>query len=250
MSDGEPRVWVITGAASGLGRSLASLLAVDGARGVRVDRDRVGGQRAADELASAGGKAEFEHVDVGNADDVEAMAGRIRARHGVVNVLVNNAGIALREGSVATMTLKQWDLTIRVNLTSVYLVSHALIPLMPRGSSIVNISTTGAMRAVPGTDAYIAAKGGVIAVSKAMAVSLADLEIRVNVVCPGVVLTDEVASRTDDPRVQAMLARSGVPQGRGFGRPDEFSSVVRFLASQDASYVNGATIVVDGGALS
>jgi len=105
------------------------------------------------------------------------------------------------------------------------------------------------MRAVPGTDAYLAAKGGVIALSKAMAVSLGELNIRVNVVCPGVVLTDEVASRTDDPRVQAMLARSGTPQGRGFGQPDEFASVVRFLCSADASYVNGATIVVDGGAL-
>jgi NAD(P)-dependent dehydrogenase (short-subunit alcohol dehydrogenase family) len=249
VSNGSGRVCVVTGAANGLGRALAAVFAGDGDRVVVVDRDAENGPRVVGELNAAGGDASFEHADVGDADAVESMAERIRTHFARVDVLVNNAGVALREGSVASMSLKQWELSIKVNLTSVYLVSHALIPIMPPGSAIVNVSTTGAMRAVPGTDAYLAAKGGVIALSKAMAVSLGELNIRVNVVCPGVVLTDEVASRTDDPRVQAMLARSGTPQGRGFGQPDEFASVVRFLCSADASYVNGATIVVDGGAL-
>jgi len=250
VSEREGRVCVVTGAAAGLGRATAELFAADGERVVVVDRDTSRGEATVADIRSAGGDAHFEHADVGDADGVAALAERVGARYEQVDVLVNNAGIALREGSVATLSLKHWDLTIRVNLTSVYLVSHALIPLMPQGSSIVNVSTTGALRAVPGTDAYLAAKGGVISLSKAMAVSLGELGIRVNVVCPGVVLTDEVAARTDDPRVQAMVARAGAPPGRGFGEPAEFASVVRFLCSSAASYVNGSVIPVDGGGLS
>ena len=244
------RVCVVTGGAVGLGRAIADAFVRDGERVVIVDRDAARAAQTVDELRAGGGDVHVEVADVGDADAVDALARRIGDRFDAVDALVNNAGVALREGSVATMSLKQWDLSIRVNLTSVFLVSHALIPMMLAGSSIVNVATTGAMRAVPGTDAYLAAKGGVIALSKAMAVSLADLGIRVNVVCPGVVLTSEVASRTDDPRVQAMMARSGLPQGRDFGQPAEFASVVRFLCSREASYVNGASIVVDGGALS
>ena len=250
VSDGTDRVAVVTGGAAGLGLATAELLARHGQRVVVVDRDAERGRAAVADLVESDLPVWFEHADVGDAASVEALAARLRDGVGRVDALVNNAGIAMREGSVATLTLKQWELTIRVNLTSVYLMSHALIPLMPSGSSIVNVSTTGALRAVSGTDAYLAAKGGVISLSKAMAVSLGDLGIRVNVVCPGVVLTDEVAGRTDDPRVQAMLARSGAPQGRDFGTPSEFASVVRFLLSDDASYVNGTTLSVDGGALS
>ncbi len=249
MTATPPRVCVVTGAAAGLGRATAERFAADGDHVVVVDRDARGGEEAVAAIDGFGGRASFEHADVGDADDVTAMAGHIGDRFQRVDALVNNAGLALREGSVATLSPKQWELTIRVNLTSVYLVSHALIPLMPRGSAIVNVSTTGALRAVPGTDAYLAAKGGVISLSKAMAVSLGEHGIRVNVVCPGVVLTDEVGSRLDDPRVRAMMARAGEPAGRGFGTPEEFAAVVRFLCSPEASYVNGAVVPVDGGSL-
>jgi NAD(P)-dependent dehydrogenase (short-subunit alcohol dehydrogenase family) len=154
----------------------------------------------------------------------------------------------MREGSVVDMTRKAWDLTIAVNLTSVFLVSRHLVPLMPRGGVVLNVSTNGAVHAVPGTDAYVAAKGGVIALSKAMALSLADRGIRVNVVSPGVFLTEEVAGRLEDPRVQAMLER-GRPAGRGFAEPEEFASVVAFLCSDAAGYVNATNLVVDGGAV-
>ena len=241
-------VCVVTGAAAGLGRSAAELFAGEGARVVIVDRDATRGEATAGEIAASGADAWFEHADVSDGTAVDELAERLRVRAGGVDVLVNNAGIALREGSVADLTRKQWDLTIAVNLTSVYLMSHALLPLMPSGSSIVNVSTTGALRAVPGTDAYLAAKGGVIALSKAMAVSLADRGIRVNVVCPGMVLTDEVAGRLGDPRVEAMLDRAGRPMGRDFGQPSEFASVVKFLVSPDSAYVNGTVLVVDGGA--
>lgn len=249
-SDLAGRVCVVSGAAAGLGRSAAELFATQGARVVIVDRDASRGETTAGEIAATGAESWFEHVDVSDGEAVDRLADRVRDRAGGVDVLVNNAGIAMREGGVDSLSRKQWDLTIAVNLTSVYLMSHAFIPNMAPGSSIVNVATTGAMRAVPGTDAYVAAKGGVIALSKAMAVSLADAGIRVNVVCPGMLLTEEVAGRTGDPRVEAMLDRAGRPLGRGFGQPSEFATVVGFLVSADASYVNGTVLVVDGGAMS
>ena len=124
-----------------------------------------------------------------------------------------------------------------------------LLPLMPEGSCIVNVATAGVLRSVPGTDAYLAAKGGVVSLSKAMAVSLAEQRIRVNVVCPGAVLTAEVASRAGDPRVEAMRSRLGEPLGRGLGQPEEVSSVIEFLCSPGAAYMNGAVIPIEGGSV-
>jgi NAD(P)-dependent dehydrogenase (short-subunit alcohol dehydrogenase family) len=111
---------------------------------------------------------------------------------------------------------------------------------------VVNVSTSGVLRTVSGTDAYIAAKGGVLALTKAMAVSLADRGVRVNVVCPGVFGTEEVEHRLDDPRVKTMLARTA-PVGRGYGEPGEFAATVEFLCSPAASFINAAEITVDRG---
>jgi NAD(P)-dependent dehydrogenase (short-subunit alcohol dehydrogenase family) len=235
---------VITGGAAGLGLATAEAFCRGGDTVVLVDRD---GERGHKERERLGGTAEFEQVDVSDEEAVEVLAGRIQRRHGRVDILVNNAGIAMREGDVRTLTRKQWDLTIAVNLTSVYLVSHYVVPLMPHGSCIVNVATAGVLRGVPGTDAYLAAKGGVVALSRAMAVSLADQGIRVNVVCPGAVETLEVAGRAGDPRVQAMRSRLGPPLGRGLGEPEEVSSVIEFLCSAGAAYVNGAVIPIEGG---
>jgi NAD(P)-dependent dehydrogenase (short-subunit alcohol dehydrogenase family) len=245
----EARICVVTGAAAGLGLATAEAFCGRGDTVILVDRDGQRGRTEAERLGSHLGIAEFEQVDVSDEDAVEALAGRIQLRYGRVDILVNNAGVALREGDVRTLTRTQWDLTIRVNLTSVYLMSHYLVPLMPEGSCIVNVATTGVLRSVPGTDAYLAAKGGVVSLSKAMAVSLAEQRIRVNVVCPGAVLTAEVAGRADDPRVQRMQSRLGEPLGRGLGQPEEVSSVIEFLCTPGAAYLNGAVIPVDGGSV-
>jgi len=242
------RVWVVTGGAAGLGLAVGRRAATQGERVVLVDRDEPAVQAAASAAASAGLDVVAVVTDVSREAEVEACCASILGEHGRVDVLVNNAGLALREGSVAALTPKQWQLSIAVNLTSVYLMSHGLLPGMPRGSSIVNVGTAGTIRTVPGTDAYLAAKGGVVALSKAMAVSLADRAVRVNVVCPGIVLTDEVRRRRDDPRVQAMTRRSGDPLGRDHATPDEFADVVWYLASDQAGFLNGVVLPVDGGA--
>jgi NAD(P)-dependent dehydrogenase (short-subunit alcohol dehydrogenase family) len=244
----DQRVCVVTGGAAGLGRAIAARFAAAGNATVLVDRDSDGCAATVAKLRAAGGEVAGLTADVSDEAAVTGVAAALRDRYGRVDVLVNNAGYATREGSVAEMTRKAWDLTIAVNLTGPFLMARHLIPLMPPGSVILNIGTIGAVRAVPGSDAYVAAKGGLIALSKAMALSLADRGIRVNAVNPGVVATDEVTRHMDHPRLQNMLERSR-PVGRGLGTPDEFAAVVEFLAGDGASFVNGSVVNVDGGAL-
>ena len=172
------RVCVVTGAAAGLGRSMADRFAADGCRVVLVDRDTERLAVSVSEITETGGRADGRVVDISREEQVEDLAAWLAADPGRVDVLVNNAGLALREGDVVDMTRKAWDLTMAVNLTGTFLMSRHLVPLMPPGSSIVNVATNAVHRAVPGTDAYVAAKAGVAGLTKAMAVSLADRGIR------------------------------------------------------------------------
>jgi NAD(P)-dependent dehydrogenase (short-subunit alcohol dehydrogenase family) len=246
VAETSSRVCVVTGAGAGLGAASARRFAAGGDCSIVVDRDAERAESVARSIVDGGGAAVSRHVDVANEESVIELADWLRKEHGAVDVLVNCAGLALREGSVVDMTRKAWDLTIAVNLTGTFLMCRHLVPLMAPGSVVVNVSTSGVLRTVSGTDAYIAAKGGVLALTKAMAVSLADRGVRVNVVCPGVFGTEEVEHRLDDPRVKTMLARTA-PVGRGYGEPGEFAATVEFLCSPAASFINAAEITVDGG---
>lgn len=225
---------------------MAERFIADGCHVVLVDRDSDRLRDVVSEIGEAGGRADGHVVDISNEEQVEELASWLATNPGEVNVLVNNAGIALREGNIVDMTRKAWDLTLAVNLTGTFLMSRHLAPLMPPGSSIVNVATNAIHRAVPGTDAYVAAKAGVAGLTKAMAVSLADRGIRVNAVSPGVTASEEVLSRLEDPRVKAMIDR--VPPLGEYGRPEELSAVVSFLCKDEARYINGTILPVDGGA--
>ena len=239
----EGRRIVVTGAASGIGAAVARLAAAEGAHVACFDRD---GQGAAALAASLSIPGHSEQVDVTDPDGVKrAMDSAARAL-GVIDGLVNSAGIVAL-GPVAEMSLDTWRKVIDVNLTGTFLVSQATIPFLlgASGASIVNIASAQALMPIAGSSAYAASKGGVQSLSKALAAELAP-EIRVNCVCPGLIDTPMNAglkkAPEDGPPVP--LDRYAL---RRWGKPEEIAASIIYLLSNDASYVTGATLAVDGG---
>lgn len=238
---------VITGAASGLGRATARAFAAAGRRVLVADRDGEGAAGAVAEIQAAGGVAQACCLDISHEEEVEKLAADLRRAGDTVSALVNNAGVALREGSVVEMTRKAWDLSLAVNLTGTFLMCRHLVPLMPPGSAIVNIASIVATMAMPDSDAYSASKAGVIGLSKGMAASLANRGIRVNVVSPGIIGTEIVKARKDHPVTRAMMEIAN-PLFREWGEPEDVAAAVLFLVGEGSKYITGAVLPVDGGA--
>lgn len=251
------RVAVVTGAARGIGRAVALGLAREGAAGVVIlDIRREEGQetaRLAEELGRPHAtRALFLEADVTRADQVEAAATRVREEFGRCHVLVNDAGISGRpigDGPVHQCSLEAWERVLAVNLTGVFLSSKYFVPLMlEEGGAVVNIASDDALLgSLPPneTHAYAASKGGVIALTRAMAVSYARAGIRVNAVAPGWVATPMTADLRSDPQMASRLA-GACPLNR-IASPEEIAGAVLFLASADASFVTGVLLPVEGG---
>ncbi|MFO0513911.1 MAG: SDR family NAD(P)-dependent oxidoreductase [Rhodobacterales bacterium] len=220
----------VTGAAGGIGRALAFGFSRCGARLHLVDREA-----AALDLP---GPARFWPCDLGDADQTAKLAQRL-VTQGALDVLVNNAGIFRRTQQGDRVT-KEWRETMAVNLDAAAILSADCAAAMPPGSAIVNIASTSALRASPGTAAYVASKAGLAGLTRALAVDLAPRGIRINAVAPG-----EVATAMNPPGVTGALT-ARIPLGR-FGTAEEIAAVVLFLASPMASYVTGATWAADGG---
>ncbi|ABG03322.1 short-chain dehydrogenase/reductase SDR [Rubrobacter xylanophilus DSM 9941] len=249
----EDRVAVITGAASGQGRAAAKLFASEGAKVVAADIDEGGAQRTVEEIKEAGGEATAVKVDVSREPDVRAMVESATDRYGRLDVLFNNAGVGysasgrMKMASVVETPEKDWDAILAINLKGVALGCKHAIPVMERQGygSIINNASINALVGLPGADAYTAAKGGVVAFSRVLAVEWGPRGIRVNCICPGGVDTPMIAPVISDERVMQSM-RQNTPLGR-LARPEEIASVALFLASEEASYLNGAIIPVDGG---
>lgn len=243
------KVAIITGAGSGIGREAARIFAREGAAVVVADvNDRAGEATAAD-LRAAGGEALYVRADVSKAADVEAAVVAAERMFGKLDVMFNNAGIFPDEdGSVVDTSEATWDLVMRVNLKGVFLGCKYAIPAMLRagGGSIVNVASFVALvgAAVPQI-AYTASKGGVLSMTREIAVEFARKNIRANALCPGPVDTPLLASILSDPKKrQRRLVH--IPPGR-FARAEEIANAALFLASDESSFVNGATFTVDGG---
>lgn len=238
-------VVVVTGGNSGIGEAAVRRFASEGATVVIAARD------AARSAAVADGSAAVEWVscDVTHADDVAALAEHCRDRHSRVDVLFNNAGLIYRDRSVPTTSKEQWDSTIAVNLTGTFLASKALLPLMSRGGAIVNNASYFGLVGGRGVAAYSAAKAGVVGLTKAMALDHAADGIRVNCVCAGSVDTPMLRGEMEEMGgVDAVrhLFEDKHPLGR-IADPDEVAALVAFLASDEAAFITGAAVSIDGG---
>lgn len=244
------KVALVTGAASnpGLGYTIAMTLAAEGARLVVTDIDADGAQVCADAIIAAGGEALAMGHDVTSESDWQAAVDATAERFGGLDILVNNAGIALLR-PVAKTTTEQWSAQIDVNLNGVFLgCKVGLVEMRKRGGgSVINMSSVAGLVGTRTTFAYAATKGGVLAMSRVVAVEEAAHNIRCNTIHPGMIWTNMQAAATgmsspDDFEVSPAL----IPLGRQ-GTPQDIANMALFLASDEASYVTGTQLVVDGG---
>src|SRR5579864_1255814 len=245
----ENKVALITGGASGIGLESARLFSREGARVAVADVDDDAGRAAVEELRAAGGEAVYVHADVADAADAAAMIEAAEGAFGRLDVLFNNAGISHAEDGDATSTGEDvWDLTMRINLKGVFLGCKHGIPALRRagGGSIINTASFVAiLGAATPQVAYTASKGGVLAMTRELATIHARERIRVNALCPGPLRTELLMKILDtEEKRQRRLVH--VPIGR-FAEAREIAQAALFLASDESSYMTGATFLVDGG---
>ena len=250
MSDMDQRVVIVTGGSAGIGRASALAFARRGAHVVIADVDVERGESVAAEVRAIGPESLFVSTDVTSPDDVAGLVELCVARFGRLDYAHNNAGIQTPSEFTAGCTIDDWNRTLEVNLTGVFLCMRVEIPQMlaSGGGAIVNTSSAGGLKGFPGASAYVASKHGVIGLTKSAALEYATSGIRVNAVCPGVIETELVSRVTaDDPRLAEQLL-AVEPVGR-LGAPDEIADAVVWLCSDQASFVTGHALVVDGGQL-
>lgn len=249
MNEFEGRVALVTGAASGIGKSIALLYAKNGAKVVVSDIDDSGGQEVVDAITNEGGDAIFEHADVSKPDDCIRLVERALARYDRLDFACNNAGIGGEQNPVAQLSEEGWNRTIAINLSGVFFCMRSEIQAMSKngGGSIVNMASILGQVGFAGAAAYVSAKHGVVGLTRTAALEYSKAGIRVNAVGPAFIQTPMIEGVTADPSAAQALTAAH-PIGR-LGQPEEVAELVIWLSSDKASFVTGNYYAVDGGYL-
>lgn len=246
----QSKVALITGAGSGIGQATALLFAAEGAKVAVADVDSARSEDTVRSIKANGGEALALQVDATNSSQVEAAVAKVVSVYGRIDILFNNIGIVLiRE--LADTTEDEWDTMLRTNLKSAFLFSKYTLPHMRRqgGGAIVNTGSELGLVGAPSYTAYCASKGGIVLLTKALALECAKWNVRVNCICPGATQTrmlDSEIAHYDDKEFITKSIIQNIPVGR-IAKPKEIAQAVLYLASEASSYMTGATLSVDGG---
>ncbi len=248
MTGTDSDVALVSGAGSGIGQATAKRFAADGVQVVAVDIDVDGGQETVSDIEADGGDATFVEADVTDEGDIEEMVSVAVDSYGGLDYAFNNAGIEGTEAPASEQPTSNWEQVVDTNLKGVFLSMREEIPVLMEngGGAIVNTASIAGLRGFRNLSPYVASKHGVIGLTKTAALEFGGDGVRVNAVCPGVIETPMVArSREENPEaIEATVAAT--PADR-LGQPEEIAAAATWLCSEDASFVTGESLVVDGG---
>lgn len=242
------KIAIITGGATGIGKATSLLFAKEGAKVIIASRNEKNGDNIVREIKKKKGQAEFIKTDVSKENDIKSLILNVIKKYKKIDILFNNAGIESSTNVIDT-ELEDWENMIHTNLRSVYLCSKYSIPHMKKGSVIVNTASVAGLVGFLNLASYCAAKGGVVNLTKQMALDYAMKGIRVNCVCPGAIDTPMIRryiKNAPNPKQAKKDLRDMHPMGR-MGKPEEIASTVLFLSSGGSSFITGQAIAIDGG---